>query len=187
MSDHVDVQVHAPPRDAASIELSPTDPVQNHSRPLAPITADVWQRPPSFFSHLPRSSPTLWFNFCSILLFPPLFSGPVGKRWCIYTRGSTKQWSTLSCCSKCLFFSLLFNWSVLWRWELFFGEADFISTCKCPGMLAERERLTEKGILEELSLINACQEIIGCDISNWVKNYLMLLFFPDKTCSSFNI
>lgn len=89
-----------------------------------------------------------------------------------------KHWSTLPSFSKCLFFHLFFNWSVLWRWELFSREAVFISTCKCPGMLVHegamgREREREKGPLGELSLINACHKTFGC--------LMFHLLFPDKT------
>lgn len=125
---------------------------------------------PLLFSALLSSQ--FWFHFCWLILLPlikPCIQGQ-GVKGSVFTREAARSSEArYHVLASVYFFPLLFNWSVLWRWELFSGEADFISTCKCPGMLAERKRLRErKAYWESCLLINACHKIFSCDITNWV-------------------
>lgn len=71
-----------------------------------------------------------------------------------------------------VYFFLFFNWSVPWRSELFSREADFISTCKCPGMQAgEAEMMGRERILGESQT-----QILGVILQK------CSLLFPDKSC-----
>lgn len=87
-----------------------------------------------------------WFCF---LLMKLCLQGREVKGGVFTREAAQKQWGTLA---SVYFFSSCFNWSVLWRWELFSGEADFISTCKCPDMLVERGRLRERTACKESCL-----------------------------------